>query len=536
MRESLPLIGSVLQQLDRDPLSPTYGCFDRQYWHYRTMDFPSGMSQEFVLPVALSWKHAFPGNPYQGQERLREWVLAAIDFARRFSHPDGSCDDYYPFERALGAVVFSLDAMAAAYEIVEGDRPELLAFLVHRGGWVMEHGETGVLSNHHAIAAVALQTVARLTGDGGLEEGARRKVREVLEHQHPEGWFREYDGFDPGYQTVTVDHLARYWRACGTDQDVLPALERAVDLLERVQLPDGLFGGEYSSRNTYHTLPHGLEILAPRVPSARRIADRFLGALARGLRARNDDDRLQGHHLGSYLRAWLDFAPRPDRTPRFAAPGRTYLPACGFLVDRGPHDMLITGLSKGGPFRIYRDDELVANDSGPSLVLDDGSVLVSHLSHDAVVTAGEQRGESQGSFRRVRRERMTPMKSVALRLVMLTVGRFARGLVRRLLQRRLMQADDPEPFRFRRILERCPGGFRVTDEIRREGRGRAVSRILLSVGQTSMYVAASQPWERGWLLPPEERPAEALDLTRDGLARIERVFVTTPLTDADPDS
>ena len=34
-----------------NPHSPTYGCFDRNYWHYRIIDFPSGMAQEFVLPA-----------------------------------------------------------------------------------------------------------------------------------------------------------------------------------------------------------------------------------------------------------------------------------------------------------------------------------------------------------------------------------------------------------------------------------------------------------------------------------------------------
>ena len=47
-------IPKILTLQDRTPVSPTYGCFDRAYWHYRMMDFPCGMSQEFVLPLALA--------------------------------------------------------------------------------------------------------------------------------------------------------------------------------------------------------------------------------------------------------------------------------------------------------------------------------------------------------------------------------------------------------------------------------------------------------------------------------------------------
>lgn len=46
-------IPKIVSLLDRNRLSPTYGCFDRAFWHYKTASFPSGMAQEFVLPLAL---------------------------------------------------------------------------------------------------------------------------------------------------------------------------------------------------------------------------------------------------------------------------------------------------------------------------------------------------------------------------------------------------------------------------------------------------------------------------------------------------
>ncbi len=61
---ALAEIPKLLTLLDRTPTSATYGCFDRGYWHYRTSDFPSGMSQEFVLPLALAWALPIAGNPY----------------------------------------------------------------------------------------------------------------------------------------------------------------------------------------------------------------------------------------------------------------------------------------------------------------------------------------------------------------------------------------------------------------------------------------------------------------------------------------
>ena len=522
MQESLPLVASMLQLLDRDPLSETAGCFDRQYWHYRTMDFPCGMSQEFVLPLALAWKHPFPDNPHHQQDRVREWTLSGIDFARRAAHKDGSCDDYYPFERALGAAVYSLHGMAEAYRIVDGDDPNLVAFLAQRARWVMAHGESGVLANHHAIAAAALQSTALVTGDDTFATAARAKARETLSHQHDEGWFREYDGFDPGYQTVTVDFLARYWRASG-DDDVLEGLERAVELLEAAQHPDGTFGGEYAARSAYHAQPHGLELLAPRFPAAARVSDRLLGALTAGRRARNDDDRLQGHHVYSYLMAWVDFAPRDDAPTRLQPdPARTHLGACGVLIDRRREAFLIAGLAKGGPFRIYRGTDLVANDSGVAIVTEDDRVLVSHIGHDAEVTDDGAVVSTTQRFAYATRERMTPVKLIVLRAVMITVGRWFRTLVRKLLQRRLITRKVGAPFTLTRTIERTDTGFRVTDSIKRGPGAPRAKHLRLGIGQTSTYVAVSQPWDPAWLLPWTDLDDRVNELNDGGVVEIVR--------------
>ena len=104
---ALRQIPKILTLLDRNPHSPAYGCFDRNYWHYRMIDFPSGMPQEFVLPLALAYELNIPNNPYHHQPALKNWVEAGILFAARSAHRDGSCDDYFPYERAGGAAAFS---------------------------------------------------------------------------------------------------------------------------------------------------------------------------------------------------------------------------------------------------------------------------------------------------------------------------------------------------------------------------------------------------------------------------------------------
>jgi hypothetical protein len=70
-RAALDLIPKILTLQDRNAHSPTYGCFDRNFWHYKIIDFPSGMAAEFVWPLALAYTLPIENNPYFGSERSR---------------------------------------------------------------------------------------------------------------------------------------------------------------------------------------------------------------------------------------------------------------------------------------------------------------------------------------------------------------------------------------------------------------------------------------------------------------------------------
>jgi len=136
----------LLGAIDRNPYRPTYGCLDRQFWHYRTASFPSQMYQEGALPLALVYATKLPGNRWHGDRRVRELAVAAIRFAARSSHADGSCDDYYPFERALGAAVFSLAAAAEAYRLLDPHDEEILAWFERRCRWLIRSPTTRSLA------------------------------------------------------------------------------------------------------------------------------------------------------------------------------------------------------------------------------------------------------------------------------------------------------------------------------------------------------------------------------------------------------
>jgi hypothetical protein len=242
-RHALAEIPKLLTLLDRTPVSGSYGCFDRSYWHYRIMDFPCGMSQEFVWPLALVWSLDLPDNPYRAQLALRDWIEAGIHFAARSAHRDGSCDDYYPFERASGAGAFSLLAMLEASDIIGlSDDEEVNCFFERRAGWLAAHQESGTLSNHEALIVACLVRMAERDRGQRWEAKAAARLTRLLSWQPKEGWFSEYGGADPGYLSLTIGLLADIDRR-RPDFGLRLPLRRAIKFVSDFVHPDGTLGG-----------------------------------------------------------------------------------------------------------------------------------------------------------------------------------------------------------------------------------------------------------------------------------------------------
>jgi hypothetical protein len=500
-RGAIGEIPKILTLLDRNRHSPTYGCFDRNFWQYKIIDFPSGMAQEFVLPLALAYHTDWRDNPFFHQAALRDWVEAGILYAAHSAHPDGSCDDYFPFERAGGAAAFSLLACLDSYRLMELENPAALRFFRLRADWLAHHNESGQLANHQALIVLCLELLSQLLNTNRWEQARSQRLDRVLSWQNPEGWFQEYEGCDPGYHTLTISCLARIHQL-RPDPRVREALVKAVRLAAEFIHPDGSYGGEYSSRNTYNFFPHGFELVGQWFPEALQINDRFLAGLEAGLAPCYADDHIVGHHTWNYLLAWRDFVPdRPALTPR--PMGRVWLQNAGLLIDRRHQTELYLALNKGGVFKLFRDGQLIASDTQFSVQTAQGHQIktaVAHLVGQYEVQVGAETIDLAGQLGWAKQKQMTPLNLMILRIVMLTGGRFFPNLIRKLLQNLLITGKKPAPFRFHRQLRWEDDRWRVTDDLQAED-WRSVQSVAIGCDQTSIYVVMSRTFQAGQLLP-----------------------------------
>lgn len=520
---ALSYIPHLTQLVDKNQYSPTYGCFDREYWHYRTLDFPCGMSQEFVLPFAMLYANEYPGNKYYQWPRMKELAIAGIRFAAKASHSDGTCDDYFPYERAMGALVFSLYACTEAYQILELDDPELVTFFRKRGDHLITTNETGQLSNHQAFAALSLYNVYLITKDERYKKASLERQQLTISWQNEEGWFQEYEGADPGYHSCSIAFLGKLFQK-NKDESLIEPLKKAVDFAWHFMHPDGSYAGEYGSRNTYHFYPHGFEIMAPYSEKAAQIADAFLGGLPEDRRYHNDDDRMCCHCVYDWLQSWADHQeerPAPINTrPNMLK----HYENGGMVIAKTDAYYAITNLRKGGVFKVYSETECVDSDTGIIGELEDGNVVVAHLmdAENKITTDVEKREFSVEGVLSYRRAKLSsPFKVVLFRVFLMTFGRFIPNVTRSIIQKLLITYKTRTSYRFKRSFKFTDTGIKVVDEL---PDAVPFKRVSIGTDATSIYVANSNVFQESVLRVPWKNPPESfLADARKGGAKWERV-------------
>ena len=108
-------------------------------------------------------------------------------------------------------------------------------------------------------------------GDQAAEKKINKLLQRILQNQSSEGWFREYSGADPGYQTLCTYYLVDA-HIQQPSLNLLPALRKSIKFLWHFAQPDGSFGGLYGSRCTRFYFPSGILALANEIQKARALA------------------------------------------------------------------------------------------------------------------------------------------------------------------------------------------------------------------------------------------------------------------------
>ncbi|HLF59008.1 MAG TPA: hypothetical protein VI732_05200 [Alphaproteobacteria bacterium] len=291
----------VLGLSDRDAASVTYGCCDRNYWHYKIIDVANARFQEAGLLFALAYATEAPGNPFFRKARILEWSRAAWRFWLRQRNRDGSLAEVYPNERSFCATAFSAAAFVESVALLGGAPTwtEELGRAQTTMDWLARNDNPEV-GNQMAASLLALTGYARLTGNPNYAAAAGARRKDVLAMAQGDGTLPEYGGRDLGYQTISLAALARVLRIARGDAEIEALVRKGLAPVEAGLDADGRADPAKNSRGTQFIYPSALAALGS--PALERV----LAGLAKGriLRPVWMDDRYCIAFASDY---WLAF-------------------------------------------------------------------------------------------------------------------------------------------------------------------------------------------------------------------------------------
>lgn len=456
------------------------------------------MLQQSALTLALLYDTPLAGSSYYQSERLREWALAGVRFWAQIQHTDGSFDEYYPWEHGYIPTSFSLFAAAETCRVLAIE-DEAVHRACLRAARYLANGEEREALNQEAASIPGLYAVYLLTGEEWVAEAVEAKVVRFLQKQSPDGFFAEYGGADLGYLSTTLDFLLEYQRMSG-DERIGPAAERILDLTRYFVHQDGSVGGQYGSRNTEYFLLSPLCLMAEDSPTARAMLERLRNGKEGALAVYGSfDDRYLCHNmLHSLLRA-LRYAPECagelEALPCDTEHERYFEDAGLLSIHRGGAH-LVCALSKGGVLRLFAGGREVFCDYGYRVEAQNGNPAATNwLRSDLMRGGSEGNYRVEGDFSEVPRQRVTPLKHMALRLLARAWGKRLIPL----LKKRLIFVDQKGPARFARQLSFVSDELLIEDEMELESGAR---RLYAADKFSLRHVASAKYYQAGELAAP----------------------------------
>lgn len=362
--------------MDVDRTSESFGMGDRYRWAWGLIDFGNGTFQGAAHGMARLWRAGL--WPYgTGRDQFLQRIDALFLGTLRVMRDDGSLEEAFPNEGSFCVTALVAFDLLCAIDLLSYEAPKEMQQqwqdIVHK---LIDHlctaDEThALISNHLATAVAALNRWSLLTGDLVTEKRARELLARVLQNQSDEGWFLEYEGADPGYQSLCTYYLADV-HSLRPSWGLIEPLTRSIQFLWHFAHPDGSFGGLYGSRCTRFYYPAGVEALAPEVPQAGALAQYMATSIALErvvtLAAMDEPNLVPMFNAYCWAAVLLNEADKTRTLPILPAlRGEVFrhsFPRAGLWIDAGPEHYTIVSTHKGGVVAHYRRGDVGFIDAG----------------------------------------------------------------------------------------------------------------------------------------------------------------------------
>jgi hypothetical protein len=427
LRARLP---RIITQLSRDPDAPTYGSWDRNFWHYKMRDFSSMILQQGMLVIDAMENYNGENNLFYKNPVAPQWIDASLDFWADQQLKNGSFNEYYPYESGFPPTAFSLYAAGGILKNRNYLSPgEKVTKAVQKAiNWLLKHPEKEAL-NQEAAGLAGIVLCSKLPGVLIDTKLLDERLDWFFKSQSAEGWFPEYDGPDTGYLAVTIDCLWEIYEAT-KDERAFSAMGKAIGYISTMISASYEMPVMINSRNTDYLVIYGMtRMAAAGNETAAAIVNRVIGRLSSPDHFLNrTDDRYSVHYVyASFFRSlhYLGALTEKDFKLPCETAYQNYYPGAGILVRHNSgQSSVYVNLRKGGVVNAFTSSGIAAADFGFRIKVSEKKVAVSHFQHPSYIISQDNDYSYSVTGKMTLHGWMvpSPLKHVVLRGISFTLG------------------------------------------------------------------------------------------------------------------
>jgi hypothetical protein len=451
-------IPRLLSSFNADTTSNLYGVGDRYHWAWKLIDFPNGTFQGAVHGLAILLRlKSLPSN--LSELDILGYIRLLLKGLKSITATNGSLDEALPNEASFCVTALVASDVLATRNLLEGylspdEMQEWLEIVRPLIAFLNKQDEShALISNHLASGALAMFRWHAATGDTIAESRGKMWLDRILRHQSPEGWFSEYGGADPGYQTWCTTQLAQL-HLLRPDLGIIEPLKLSFSFLVHAAHPDGSFGGSYGNRNTRFLLPGGIQLLSGQDANASALSSFARNSISKQasvtldcMDAGNLVPFFNDYALAAWAERTTDLAVEEATLPCHSNAGRRWFPEAGWIVDCGPRHYSIVNMKRGGAAVHFFNKKRYIDNPG-SIISDSKKILYSSqltTAHDIVnISLDTNNMTLTFPLLPVKRPIPGPFDFIVLRLLSITLFRSLKlgnlikiALVKLLIKRKL---------------------------------------------------------------------------------------------------
>jgi len=377
----------------------------------------------YIYSLGLLYTTHFNENYLYNNPYLKDLINGSINFALNNLNKDGSYDEHYHNEHSVAATCFALYHISETFLITSIDLKKYVEKLKRVSEFLIKNEEYFTRSNHIACIVLALYNVYILTNENKYKFYSDKFLKKLYQNFSDEGWFIEYNGFDPGYSTFTLYFLSKY--AQKTENiELEEKLKKLVVFCSNFIHPDGSYGGFYGSRENQHFLPVGFERTRVQNDIGTKLVNNFLINLNEGNVELMSDDRFN-FLLFNNLLELLNILSDQRTKESFEIDTKSALfDDAGIYIMNNEKFSVILSLKKGGVLYVFKDNQLIFRSCG--IVGKSSKGIISSIGYSNVKYSVIENGFIiMGKFKKGPQQiYFNSLRSILFTIYISTLGRF----------------------------------------------------------------------------------------------------------------